>query len=108
MNKTTLIKAYASADRSSIMIWLFRIVHHEDIDPIAALKTAWARWMTTSEGQEYVDNNGENFGDSLNIPDEFLATAGISKFDQLNEFGGTTVSWDQTITLDHDEHVTNL
>lgn len=106
--KTTLFKAYAMADRSTPMIWLFRMLHLETVDPIVALKIAWANWMDTDEGKEYRENNGENFGDSLNIPNKILAEAGICNFEQLNEFGGTKTSWDQTITIDHDENVVNL
>jgi len=78
---------------------------NDEVDPARAVKNAFSEWAhTTDEGEKYIQANGTNWGDSLNIPDKILAEHGIQRYVAL--LGVASLDgcyYDHKITVDHDE-----
>lgn len=76
-----------------------------------AIKGAFADWAKTSDGQDYINDNGTNWGDAMSIPDEFLRAHGVSSMDALEDYSeGVYVNggkFDNKIVVDHDEELSS-
>lgn len=91
-------------------VYLFHCVT-SGVHPREALKSAWDEWTKTPEGEAYVEQNGTNWGDSVEIPNEVLRRHGIVLYDNAEQFysvagetiRGMHVSYSKKIVVDHDE-----
>jgi hypothetical protein len=80
--------------------------HEDGVDVEEAVKEAFAEWAKTDEGKEFIDSNGTNWGDSLDIPDDILRKHGINRYEGL--LGGDRVvgaKYDHEIRVDHGENL---
>ena len=104
--KTLIIAVTPLARLEDMAVCLILCVHKDNVDPQAAIKAAFNDWADTAEGKGFIEDNGMNWGDSLDIPDEFLNKHGIEKYDGL--LGGSKllgILYDNEIMVDHDEQL---
>jgi hypothetical protein len=103
--KATLIQAVSPLTRlEDFSLCLILCVHMEDVDPQDAVTAAFREWAQTEKGRDFIDGNGSNWGDSLDIPDEILERHGIYKYEGL--LGGGELrgaKYQHEITVDHNE-----
>jgi hypothetical protein len=74
----TRILAYDREDKFEPQsIFVFQARAKAGTDVREAIKAAFRDWAETDAGREWIDDEGSNWGDALQIPDEFLRRHGI-------------------------------
>lgn len=95
--KTTIIKAYDNEDKGTPQsIFIFVAVHTDEVEAEASIKSAFKDWAATPDGAEFIDEEGTNWGDALNIPQEFLEKYGVTSLEPA-------ATADHEIVVDHNE-----
>ena len=111
---STLILAFDNEDKGTPQsIFLFVCKHQEGIDIKTALGTAFRRWYSTADGQAYVDQDGNNWGDATNVPDDFLKEQGIIAYYSAEGTNGDgqaslNVKFDDKLVVDHNESLFDI
>ena len=87
---------------------LFEAVHEGDIK--VAIRQAFGEWAKTQEGRDYIDENGVNWGDALEIPDRYLKAFGVDSLCALEEYTDEGFNipgghFDAKLVVNHDEEV---
>lgn len=78
-------------------IFIFNVKHRGNVDPREAFHTAFRDFAETKEGAEYVESNGANWGDALQIPFEYFAKHGILTISQRNDDGILVAQHDESL-----------
>jgi hypothetical protein len=115
----TIIQAYVQKDDCIEVDSILLLVCEHEITLNAAvilpmkIGAAFKDWyMKTTEGKDYVDDNGVNWGDALEIPDGFLAKHGIEGLYPLVSGNGAKkierIEFDGFIVVNHDEPLFDL
>ena len=111
----TLILAYDSEGGLEPKdIFVFHAVHEPLIRDIRLpLKAAFEEWSKTSGGKEYIEDNGANWGDATEIPNEILAKHGIQSYENaetmsLDGSRQITIVLHHRIIVDHNESLVHL
>lgn len=116
--KKTLIQAYTQEDnRIEVASVQLFVCEHEPMNNGEYLKArigdAFEEYYETEEGAKYVDDNGNNWGDALEIPDSFLRKFGIHALYPLvtgSQLGNGECNWvierlefNNIIVVNHDD-----
>lgn len=105
--KATLIIAVDPQPRvEDVTVCLILCRHRDGIDVCRAVGAAFTEWAKTEEGAEFVRTNGNNWGDSLDIPDRILRKHGMYKYEGLlcgREVVGA--KYDHEIMVEHGENL---
>jgi hypothetical protein len=115
----TIIQAFIrkenSIDISDIVLFVCDHFYTQNVEvQIPALVgAAFKDWyMNESEARNYVDSNGVNWGDALEIPDNFLRKHGVEGLYPLISGNGKQkidqIEFDTRITVNHDDELFDL
>ena len=115
----TIIQAFIRKDNSiDISDIVLLVCDHTDTQNAEVILpmnigAAFKDWyMNDNEARNYVDSNGVNWGDALEIPDEFLRKYGIEGLYPLISGNGKQkidqIEFDTRITVNHDDELFDL
>lgn len=109
--ESTLAFAYDTEDRLEPEdIFLFQAIHEPGIpahEIKLRLRGAFFDWSKTEEGEEYIEDNGTNWGDATEIPTKFLVKHGIYSYTNAEAIHANgrevKVFYHQKIIVNHNE-----
>jgi hypothetical protein len=78
-------------------IFIYNVKHRGNIDPREAFHAAFRDFAETKEGAEYVESNGANWGDALQIPFKYFEKQGILMISQRNDDGILVAQHDESL-----------